>query len=283
VTSDDARPPVDLDQIADYVDGLLTRDDAAVVERRIADDPRWAAAAAALRTAGPLVSARLRDAGSTAEPMPDDVAARILGALPTTGSQPPSAVVVSLDRRRRRFKWAPAARLAAAAVVIAGLALGVNAVVGNSSSRESATSSAGNGASATRAPDSVQPQLGLPMAASASGHDYADQLRSVFGQPGNPPTKQPLGATAGGESGATGRPLVATVPPGLEPLNNEPALRACLAALSAHYQVTAPAVDFAYYRGKPAVVIVSAGQPVAAVGPACGVPGHGADILAEKP
>lgn len=81
---------VDSDLLADYVGGALqgTPDDATVA-RLVATDPDWQAAHEQLTVALAQLGLGLRALASTAEPMPQDVVARLNAALATeSGRQP---------------------------------------------------------------------------------------------------------------------------------------------------------------------------------------------------
>ncbi|HZD97572.1 MAG TPA: hypothetical protein VE132_05370, partial [Micromonosporaceae bacterium] len=85
-SNDGTTSPVDLDLLADYLDGALPAGPAAMVAQRIESDPRWASAAERLRTATPAITDMLRATGT--EPMPDAVFDRFLAALPDRPSVP---------------------------------------------------------------------------------------------------------------------------------------------------------------------------------------------------
>ena len=172
-SSDSTVPPVDLDLVADYLDGLLPAGPAEVVERRIGSDPRWANAADQLRRAAPAVARALRDTGT--EPMPDDVLDRLLSSLAdragasamaherieTTNAAntahedhntPPARVITLDDRRRRRSIWSDLAKVAAALIVLAGIGTGIGVGLrGNGATKSSSTAAT----SAEKAPQAA--------------------------------------------------------------------------------------------------------------------------------
>jgi hypothetical protein len=75
--------PHDADLLADYVGGALSDTPAeAEIARLIREDPDWHRAHAVLAEATAAVTADLAGWGALPEPMPDDVAARLIAALP---------------------------------------------------------------------------------------------------------------------------------------------------------------------------------------------------------
>lgn len=78
---------VDWDRLADHLGGALAGPDEAEVARLVGSDPDWTRAAADLSTALQAVAADLR-ALPPPPPMPDQVAARLDGALAAAGTSP---------------------------------------------------------------------------------------------------------------------------------------------------------------------------------------------------
>src|SRR5262249_36096863 len=85
---DDARPPVDLDLLSDYFEGLLTSAEAQRVDELITHEPRWAATAARLRAVLPAVH---EDLLGLAAPSPRHSLARLRAGLPGPTPPPPGA------------------------------------------------------------------------------------------------------------------------------------------------------------------------------------------------
>lgn len=121
---------------------------------------------------------------------------------------------------------------------------------------------------------SGQPSPGASGASAGKGTSVSGADSAEAAGPGS-------GARPG--AGAAGTPLQspAQVPAGLERLSGQSALAACLAAVAAPHPGSVTAVDFASFRGNPALVLVvestGPGRTVVVVGPACGAAGAGAD------
>lgn len=189
MSEEHVRP--DLDMLADYLEGLLSEQERAAVERAVDEDPSTAALLAELDALPALLAA------DPPEPMPADVAARIDAALAdeataSTEAAPTAKVapVRSLPARRRR--WLAPALVAAAAVGVVGLgAQVVNDVTtgadSGSADAESAMDSRGSGEE--EAADQAQPppeagHLQRPreqlaeLSAGSFSEDVADALRA---------------------------------------------------------------------------------------------------------
>lgn len=143
--SEQYRPS--LDELADYVEGLLPEAQRHEVERAVAENPSTAALLAELEALPELL------ATDPIEPMPAHVAARIgdalaaeqAGADSSRGSSPrPGAQVRRLPQRPRRWP----AQLLAAAAVVGAIALGSQVVDTGEDADSSATESAGGAADA---------------------------------------------------------------------------------------------------------------------------------------
>ncbi|BCB80600.1 hypothetical protein Pflav_070100 [Phytohabitans flavus] len=94
---------VDFDLLADYVGGALDgTPEEAVVARRIAEEPTWAQAHAALVEATGSVEASLVAWGESAEPMPAEVADRIATALEQQPQRPALSAVPDESAGPRR-------------------------------------------------------------------------------------------------------------------------------------------------------------------------------------
>ena len=300
MTSNDSTvPPIDVELLADYLDGLLPAGPAAAVEHRIESDPRWASAAEQLRRATPAVTRALRDAYT--EPMPDAVFDRLIAALPDrvdaaineptgrTADAPatpddrdaPPARVISLDRhRRRRSIWSDAAKVAAALIVLAGIGTGIGVGLrGNGPTKSSSTAAS----SAEKAPQAASGGRAIPI--TVSGHDYAGDLTAAPSSSSIPrprvqsPNLPPPNRSTAGGAASTDSSGVPDAPAGLERLANG-GLTACLAQLQQQFGAAPAHADFGYYATYPTVVVTLTNATVVAVGADCGLPGHGADVLA---
>jgi anti-sigma factor RsiW len=298
MSNDGTVSPVDLELLADYLDGLLSAGPAAAVERRIESDPRWAAAADRLRAAMPAVTDTL--GGTRTEPMPDAMFDRFLAALPDRmpvrasvddgadstddaaardGRDAPPTRVISLDDRRRRPLWSGLAKVAAGLIVLAGvgtgIGLGLHATTGATKSSSGVASNA-EGTSQRGTASAVLAQV------TVSGRDYGRALSAAptapqphVQSPAIPPPNQPTG---GGRPGSEAAP-VPGAPGALQRLASG-GLPACLAQVQDQFSAVPLKADFAFYAGTPAVVVTLANATVVAVGADCGLPGQGADVLA---
>lgn len=185
MSDEHVRP--DLDMLADYLEGLLSEQQRAEVERAVAEDPSTAALLAELEGLPALL------AGELPEPMPADVAARIDAALKDEAASSSSAAaagkvapVRSLPTRRRR--WLAPALVAAAAVGVVGLgSQAINSGMDGGSGQAESAMDAGSGSDV--AAGEVEPQeregndarvRGLELAelsADSFSEDVADALR----------------------------------------------------------------------------------------------------------
>jgi anti-sigma factor RsiW len=271
--------PVDLDTLADYVEGVLDTEDAAEVASLIADDPEWSATYAQLTGALPQVASAL--AAVPAEPMPAPVSSRIASALEAL-DRPTN--VVSIERARsvrfgKRSTWLKVA----AAVIFIGLFLGVlPQFVGSSNSGGSEKSSSASGGAITN-----HEAVRGPVQLSASGRDYTAAMLA-----NSAPAAPQAGGTASTSNvpGPTRRPSVGgnnqtfgaeEVPPSLRQFTDQSRLNECLDDVAKAVGGGTPSsVDFAQYAHQPALIIGFSDLPSSvAVGSACGQ--NGADILAR--
>ena len=279
---------LDLDGLADHLAGEVD------ASRHLATCSGCTARLSELAGADHLVLAALRSL--TDPPLPADVADRLSTALaaepPLTG-EPPSngesasattlpattptaareATVVTLDDRRRRRAWVPAA--AAGLVLAVGGLIGYAVVTGGLGSVDSSTVASG---AADEAAESGG-RAGFPTV--ASGLDYADAVAVTAALPtvldgtadagrlgAAPPPTAPDPAAAQPPAGSTVDPLAR--------LRDPVALAECLAAVldPAHPAVQPLALDYAAYQGRPALaVFLPDPDPgrlsVFLVGPAC--------------
>jgi anti-sigma factor RsiW len=269
--------PVDLDTLADYVEGVLDADATAEVADLIRDDPAWASTYAGLSAAQPLVATALSSIPD--EPMPVDVANRIDGAIRSL-DRPSNVVPLSSARARRDRSVLSRGWLKAAAALVL-VALGIGLVV-----RVAGTTAPTGSKSATSGSAGV-PMLAPPsgVKVTASGTDYTKSSLATRPGPENAPQ-----ATAGGSS-ATRRPAIAgpgavssfgpdRVSSSLRRLTDPDELSTCLSAVAQATGGTPAAVDFALYEHRPALIIGFADLAFSvAVGPSCGEGGAGAALL----
>ncbi|GAA4210685.1 hypothetical protein [Actinocatenispora rupis] len=269
---DDASTGVDVDLVADYQAGVLagTPEEARVAEL-IATRPEWSDAAQALADADRVVLEDLAGLGAEPAPMPADVLSGLVEAIRAERSAPSSAAaggaVVGFDaarrRRVRRARWVLGA--AAAVVVVALLGLVGTSVLHDDSAKQASSARSGAAPTSTAPhPDlgpNNQPRPGLAgPTLGASGTDYtpATVVRVVRASGGSS-----LGAAARGQ-----------VPAQLDRLTRPDQLDGCLRAIAAGHPGTPRTVDYARFRGAPAMVVwlVQNGSSgmIVAVGPECG-------------
>ncbi len=286
---------VDIDLLADYVGGALDgTPEADRVAALIADDPAWREAFELLAPEMATVGALL--GGLPAEPMPDDVAARLelaLGALPLGGvaadavpeksSEPALSgadavphIVVDLDERRRKRgnnRWV---RMAAPI----GIAAGVAGVVGYGLFGHSASMSDSGESKATgeQAP-AVMVDAAPAMLASGINYTLGTLGQAAISATGGEASKAPRDQANVSDLNADA----------LQRLRAPQALLDCLDAIARENgggQVTPSSVDYARFDGKPAVVIrftAENGEWAWASGADCGLRGGGADTLGAVP
>jgi hypothetical protein len=284
---------VDLDLLADYVGGALdgTQEHATVADL-VARDPAWQAAHDELRAGMTAVTAQLDAIGAASEPMPADLAVRLEEAFrqetPAPRLEPIRGGVRSSTAATRRRRWRWAVPIAAAAGVLALAGIGVDYLAGSSNTAtDSRASSAGGAARAENAPLAASglPQVAAPPTADqirSTGTDYdlATLGSGASDRVEAPPAKS--STVAPGIAGEPGRaPLARLRPPA--------ALLGCLNAIATANgagTITVQTVDYARFRGKPALVVhfsAANGKWAWASGPACGTPGADAATLASVP
>jgi hypothetical protein len=284
---------VDFDLLADYVGGALDgTPDHATVADLVAHDPAWRAAHEDLAAGMTAVGDRLSALGAASEPMPADLAVRLEEAFRTAAPAPPRLEQIpgggtsrAPATRRRRWRWA--VPIAAAAGVLAFAGIGVDYLAGRSNTAtDSQTSSAGGAARAEGAPMAAS---GLPQVAAPPA---GDQIRSTGAD-------YDLGTLASGFANRVEAPSAkgATVAPGADDETAAPltrlrapdALLGCLNAIATANgagTITVQTVDYARFRGKPALVVrfsAANGNWAWASGPGCGAPGGAAATLASVP
>ncbi|SHN46845.1 hypothetical protein [Cryptosporangium aurantiacum] len=282
--------PSELDQLADYAEGLLDgTPDGEAIAARIANEQEWADAFRQLTEVSPRIAA---DLGALPEiPIPAEVAAALDRALaeqpPLTAPHSTPRPADELDQLRtkraaRKAKAGGWVVAAGAAAVVAVACFGVFQSLDLGSSDDLADSSAGgtesNVLSAPAAPQSIHVS-GTAYSSSQLG-TQAQSLLNAQDDAGTRPASptEPDPATPKAAEAKPG-----TVPPELRRLLGPADLRACLTALSIAAQPLA--VDYATLDGAPAVIIVAphadpAVLDVAAAGPECGI-GRSSDELAR--
>jgi hypothetical protein len=307
------RVPVDLDRLADHVSGALAgTPEADEVDRLVATDPGWAAAAEALRTADARVRADL--AGLHTPAMPADVAARIEAALAGEAARTGAATAARDDARRGNAcapDLVPASRAGRGSVRpgdrdrarnTGASPSGPPTRTGDAPRRPGRARSrrvlawagavvafvalAGGVRLVTLGQQGVSNSASSATTASTPG-DSAGARNAAPEAAGRAPAALPAGATA---SGTDYRPdtlaraariepaAVApggTVPPDLARLADPTALAACTSGLTDRYGGTVRSVDFARFQGAPALIVVLDGRPVrvVAAGARCGMAG----------
>jgi hypothetical protein len=268
----------ELDRLADYTVDVLEPHDAAEVERLVRTDPQWAAAYRDLVDADAAVRADLSAVAATG-PMPADVVARIDDALADLGRGPGRAATVTpigSARSRRRRAYTGLGVAAATIVAVGGgfIALRPGIVTDNAF-----TASRGGQADNAVAP-AAQPELAPPVAGSAvsgvptlsTGTDYQPGTLGQF-------ARRSLAAPAPQDalkSGQVPADVAEAAPGPLARLTGSDALASCLGAVLTQHPGTVAALDYARYRGEPALVIAVrqvGGVVVVAVGGACGLAG----------
>jgi hypothetical protein len=223
-----------------------------------------------------------RGAGPDQRPTAGDARGAGPDQRPTAGGTGSNVIDLGRARRWRRVTLATTAVAAAVAVCVGGLA----ALNGLRSATSTGSNSAG---SAAQAPAAV----GSGPTILISGTDYTHV------QLATPPALSGNAFKAGPSSGALDRPAPSAAPaaPGgrsnadsaagtavpaeLARLTDPTQLRACLDAIVAVDRGQPTSVDYARYKGQPALIVTLAVGPVTAVavGPSCGLPGAGPAII----
>jgi hypothetical protein len=265
--------PVDLDTLADYLEDLLPPAERATVADLIATDPSWSATLTALQAAQPRVIAALSAAGQDPTPMPADVLGRV-------DELRRSAVVVDLGARRasRLHRTVHSSLLKVAAALIV-LVVGIGFLTQFARSQSSEKSASNTGAKAV-APQAVPAPPGLTIGRSGTDYTRADLTSggNIVAGPSRFPTHAGPAPAHVPSPGAVVAP--GSVPPALRRLLEPAALSDCLTAVEALTGRTPTGVDFALYQHDPALIFgFGTAGALIAVGPTCGEPGAGADVL----
>jgi hypothetical protein len=289
-----------LDELADFAEGVLDGPAAARAAVLVGTDNRWAAALTGLRGAAPATVAALQTAAQASMAIPADVAARLDSALALGQSRPGDGPTRPLgggspagrpDAATRPSSTGPgrrAQRRRTARIVVGILALVVLVGGGGLTLARALRvplSSTSNSAAGAAAPDRPRPELAttptgdVPGEATgaarprllASGTDYRqDTLHLLVDAPPAAPTLT-LNTDKAGTS-VTGA---------LAGLTTEGGFTACVASVGRVHTGQVTLADYARYDGQPALVLVVVSgktSTVIAVGPGCG--GAGADELA---
>jgi hypothetical protein len=232
----------DLDRLADLDAGLL--DDAAAGELRRHLDSCVSCRDGLDR----LRSVREMLQGLPDETIPDAVASRLDAAVAGEGVRAPTLLPSDGERRRRRLPTA-----AAIAAIAAGVLLIAGAVVGYL--RTSDHTGSGAAAGPARSADLRRVNV------VSTGRDYTPGNLYGYVQEvlHHAPASHPAGA-----AGTTGTlNFAAPIDPSLARVRgSEAALQACIAELSAGSTtgvVTPLGIDFAYWQGKPAIIVLMPG------------------------
>jgi hypothetical protein len=286
---------VDFDLLADYVGGALDgTPDHATVADLVARDPAWQTAHDAMAAGMTAVGTQLSALGVAPEPMPADLAVRLEEAIRAEAPAPRIEAIRgsgpsrSSTARSRRRRWRWAVPVAAAAGVLAFAGIGIDYLAGGSNTATDRQASSAGGA--VRAENAPMAASGLPQVAAAP---TGDQIRSTgtdydFATLGSRATSR-AGAPAG--NGATLAPGIAddSASAPLARLRAPDALLGCLNAIAVTNGagiITVQTVDYARFRGRPALVVrfsAANGNWAWASGPGCGAPGADAATLASVP
>jgi hypothetical protein len=282
---------VDLDLLADYVGGALDgTPEEAVVARRVAEEPAWAEAHAALSEATGGVRASLAAWGESAEPMPAEVADRIATALEQEPHRPALSLVPddadgpsrTAPRARRRLPaWAAPAAIAAGVAALAGFGLSqAGDLSGGGDDGGSGTSAEAPAAANAEGGPGVDTYLQRDVPLAASGENYRV---ATLGSAENPIARQLSAAPNSADERDQSRAAAPSVPP-LDRLKDPAALAACIEAIARAHPpgvTTVEVVDLASFEGSPAAVVFftdrSGARWVWASGPECGLAARGAD------
>jgi hypothetical protein len=277
----------ELDELADFTEGVLDGPAHERVAALVRDDERWALAYASLVETTPAVRATLQAAGQVPLSVPEDVITRLDAALATQATPPPTPrqVPAGPGRGRSTASTRPAGerpgrgrrsrRIAGAVtgalVVVAVVAFGALALRGTVSLR-TATNSAGDAPANGYAPPEAAPTQSIAAGDAvrvtllATGTDYRPEtLHLLVDAPPSTPTFQMSDGKA--EMSATN---------GLAGLETSEGLSACLAAVLLDHHGQVMLADYARFEGQPALVlVVTSGKTstVVAVGMNCGRPG----------
>ncbi|MFG3639546.1 hypothetical protein ACGF3C_04655 [Micromonospora sp. NPDC047762] len=312
---------VDADLLADYLGGALDgtpqQDEVALL---VSTDPSWAEAYGLL---APAVAEVRTDLSRWAEPspeMPSEITDRLLAALaaakPTSdastgqtgdpgvdtttpfvvpaqggvGRRPtaptPAERWASTGPGRRRRGWARrGAPVAAAAIAVVAVGLGLNQLSMRASDDSAGTAmnqpaSAPEGVAGAGTARTTGPAL-------RSGTNYTPQTLGDAHGPDAPAASRATGNTPGGQPHVDAEGGRRPSPDGsdqLARLTDEAALTSCLASVAAEHgsaPLVVEVIDYARFQGDQALVIhftdANGARWAWVSGPECGVPGSGSD------
>jgi hypothetical protein len=261
----------DLDALAD----VLADDGPAAAAAHLSGCAECRAALDELRTASARVTAELSALPAT--PLPRDVAGRLAASLQSESTAGSATVTALSPRRQRAMRWLPAA--AALAVLLAGVGYGLSQLGGGAEQTSTAGRSS-NGAGNVTGPS-------LDLVRNSTGADYDGRAALAAAVPGllggtataqqdtamqAPAGAAPLNAPASGAPESSAK----TAGDPLARLRSDAGLAECLLALlpPEDPSVRPLALDYATFRGAPAMVVVLPGSiagklDVFVVGPAC--------------
>ncbi|MBM2616895.1 hypothetical protein JIG36_15155 [Actinoplanes sp. LDG1-06] len=277
---------VDIDLLADYIGGALegTPDESAVATL-IARDSAWREAYEQLSGGIDVVVAELGNL--PAEPMPDDLAARLDGMFAPV----PQLTVVRGDapeggrekKRGRRMRWATPIAIAAGFIAFVGFGADYLAGQSRDDSADSASSAAGSAEKTTALADS-----GPGAAVTSTGTDY--NRATLAAPPQVTPMSAPRSEQAFGseEDQAQRSSSAISGDPALSRLSARAALEECFAAIQQENGgvISVQSADFARFDGAPAVIVRfsgAGGEQAWAVGPDCGARAGDADTIDKVP
>lgn len=238
---------MDHDLLADYVGGALEgTPEHERVAGLIATSPEWERAADELTAALYAVQIDVDLLRHTAEPMPEDVAARFEGLFDGPRRDPLEPRVVAGRAKVKRWKrWA-------APVAIAAAALGVFAIgkVPTIIAPTMSDADSGNSQMAANAPAAV-PLAPVPTVVSWQRYD-----RSSLGKARNFAGAAPYSSVPAdtAQRSATEK-AEGTAPAAMQRLLDRFALQQCLSSVNAVLPGRVDLVEYAYFEGSPALVI----------------------------
>lgn len=255
---------LELDQLADLDEDLLTPTETAAAEEHLAGCGQCRARRADLRTTRALLSTL------PADPMPPAVASRIDAAL---AALPSTTIVPLAGKRRSRWRAHPTMAGLGAAATVAALVAAL--VVARAESHHSTANGPGT---ATAAGAASRTTLTLPPA-SVTGTKYtAHNLGQTVPALLNPQPAPKLAPASPGPQTAAGATTTSAgaVPASLSRLfESSSALDACVRSVETGGALVRPlAIDFATYEGAPSLLIVLPGLDAGTidawfVGPGC--------------
>jgi hypothetical protein len=244
---------VDHDLLADYVGGALEGTPAHdEVAHLVATDPAWRGAYDQLNAALSLTARDLALLRDTPEPMPADVAERILSALEPT-PPPRSRPFI------HKLRWAVPIAVAAAAFAFVAIKLPAS---GTSQSTSAPAMKAPEAAADAAGSASAEP---VPTITSGKQHNRASLRTLTYSSTDTKAAPQSSRDLFGAQS-----------VPALDRLRNPQALKACLDAVALVLPGKPTLVDYAYFEGNPALVIsitATDGKWTFVAGPDCGLAG----------